>query len=202
MSPRFAPRSLLRASTQFTAPARPWSRSFVSTPRLQKTAIVTGSARGMLVKVPASTLIPCSLFDSGKAIAIRLAEDGYDVTVNDIAHNKAQAEEVVSHIRSLGRKSALVIGDVSKRADVRNIVKTSVQELGPLDTMVANAGIAQVKPLLKLTDEDFRRMFEVNVYGVFHCYTEAAKQMIEQGGGGKLIGCARYVSSLLGMPAC
>ncbi|KAB2574357.1 Short-chain dehydrogenase/reductase SDR [Lasiodiplodia theobromae] len=178
MSPRFAPRSLLRASTQLTAPpARPWSRSFVSTPRLQKTAIVTGSARGI-----------------GKAIAIRLAEDGYDVTVNDIAHNKAQAEEVVSHIRSLGRKSALVIGDVSKRADVRNIVKTSVQELGPLDTMVANAGIAQVKPLLKLTDEDFRRMFEVNVYGVFHCYTEAAKQMIEQGGGGKLIGCASIVA--------
>ncbi|KAL1645518.1 hypothetical protein SLS58_003827 [Diplodia intermedia] len=175
MPARFAPRLLLRASTPTVA--RPWSRSFVSSSRLQKTAIVTGSARGL-----------------GKAIAIRLAEDGYDVTVNDMAHNKAQAEEVVSHIRHLGRKSTLAIGDVSKRADVKNIVDTSVKELGPLDTMVANAGIAQVKPLLKLTDEDFRRMFEINVYGVFHCYTEAAKQMIEQGGGGKLIGCASIVA--------
>lgn len=74
------------------------------------------------------------------------------------------------------------------------MVETSVQELGPLDTMVANAGIAQVKPLLQLTDDDFRRMFEVNVYGVFNCYTEAAKQMIDQGGGGKLIGAASIVA--------
>ncbi|EOD52750.1 putative acetoin dehydrogenase (diacetyl reductase) protein [Neofusicoccum parvum UCRNP2] len=142
-----------------------------------KTAIVTGSARGI-----------------GKAIAIRLAEDGYDVTVNDIPHNQAQAEEVVSQIKNLGRKSTLVVGDVSKRADVKQVIETSVKELGPLDTMVANAGIAQVKPLLKLTDDDFRRMFEVNVYGVFNCYIEAAKQMIEQGGGGKLIGAASIVA--------
>ncbi|KAK7708380.1 hypothetical protein SLS57_008961 [Botryosphaeria dothidea] len=183
MSARIIPRTLLGASSRFSAfskvssVASAYSRSFASSPQLHKTAIVTGSARGI-----------------GKAIAIRLAQDGYDVTVNDIAHNQRQAEEVVSQIKDLGRKSTLVVGDVSKRADVKNIVDTSVKELGPLDTMVANAGIAQVKPLLKLTDDDFRRMFEVNVNGVFYSYIEAAKQMIEQGGGGKLIGCASIVA--------
>jgi len=63
-----------------------------------------------------------------------------------------------------------------------------------LDTMVANAGIAQVKGLLELTEQDLRTMFEVNVYGVFNCYSAAAKQMIKQGNGGKLLGAASIVA--------
>ena len=59
--------------------------------------------------------------------------------------------------------------------------------------MIANAGIAQVKALLDLTEDDVRRMFEVNVFGGFNCYSAAAKQMIKQGTGGKLVGCARYL---------
>lgn len=59
--------------------------------------------------------------------------------------------------------------------------------------MIANAGIAQVKALLDLTEDDVRRMFEVNVFGVFNCYSAAAKQMIKQGSGGKIVGAARYV---------
>ena len=57
--------------------------------------------------------------------------------------------------------------------------------------MVANAGIAQVKPLLDLTHADLRRMFEINVFGVFNSYGSAAKEMIKQGSGGKIIGAAR-----------
>lgn len=83
------------------------------------------------------------------------------------------------------------IADVSKLEQVQEVVQTSVDNLGPLNTMVANAGIAQVKQLLDLTEEDVRRMFEVNVFGVFNCYSTAAKQMIKQGGGGKVIGAAR-----------
>ena len=60
--------------------------------------------------------------------------------------------------------------------------------------MIANAGIAQVKPVLELTEDDVRRMFEVNVFGLFHSYRVAAKQMIKQGTPGKIIGCARFVS--------
>jgi len=73
------------------------------------------------------------------------------------------------------------------------LIEASVKHLGPLNVMIANAGIAQVKALLDLTEDDVRRMFEVNVFGVFNCYSAGAKQMIKQGTGGKLIGCARYV---------
>ena len=70
--------------------------------------------------------------------------------------------------------------------------------------MIANAGIAQVKPLLDLTEDDVRRVFEVNVFGLFNSYSVAAKQMIKQGSPGKIIGCARFVFlkpyKLLGCP--
>ncbi len=72
------------------------------------------------------------------------------------------------------------------------MISASVAALGPLTVMVANAGIAQVKPLLELSEDDVRRIFEVNVFGVFNCYNAAAKQMIKQGGGGKILGAARF----------
>lgn len=93
----------------------------------------------------------------------------------------------------MGRKSIGHVADVSNLQQVEQLVQKSVQELGPLNVIIANAGIAQVKALLDLTEEDMRRMFEVNVFGVFNCYSTAAKQMIKQGGGGKIIGAARYV---------
>lgn len=99
---------------------------------------------------------------SGKAIALRLANDGYDVCINDVATNKAGCDEVVKEIKGLGRKAFAFTADVSNLQEVQEMVKASVSELGPLSTMVANAGIAQVKGLLELTEQDFKRMFEVN----------------------------------------
>lgn len=61
------------------------------------------------------------------------------------------------------------------------MIKETVAQLGPLTLMVANAGIAQVKPLLKVTEEDIDKVFNVNFKGVFNCYTQAARQMIAQG---------------------
>jgi NAD(P)-dependent dehydrogenase (short-subunit alcohol dehydrogenase family) len=98
----------------------------------------------------------------------------------------------VKEIQALGRKSYGHAADVSKLSEVESLVEASVKNLGNLNLMVANAGIAQVKALLDLTEDDVRRMFEVNVFGVFNCYTTGAKQMIKQGSGGKLLGCARY----------
>ena len=97
----------------------------------------------------------------------------------------------MSEIKSMGRKAVYYLADVSKLSEVEKMVETSVSQLGPLNTMVANAGIAQVKALLDLTEEDLKRMFEVNVYGVYNCYSSAAKQMIKQGSGGKILGAAR-----------
>ncbi|KAE9373362.1 acetoin dehydrogenase-like protein [Stipitochalara longipes BDJ] len=139
--------------------------------------IVTGSSRGI-----------------GKAIAIRLAEDGFDVCINDIPANQAGIDETVKEIRALGRQSYGHAADVSKLSEVEGLIEASVQHLGPLNVMIANAGIAQVKALLDLTEDDVRRMFEVNVFGVFNCYSAAAKQLIKQGTGGKLVGCASIVA--------
>ena len=100
--------------------------------------------------------------NSGKAIALRLANDGYDVCINDIAGNKSEAEEVAKQVQSVGRKSFVYTADVSNLGEVQSLVQASVSELGPLNTMVANAGIAQVKALLDLEEQDLKRMFEVN----------------------------------------
>jgi NAD(P)-dependent dehydrogenase (short-subunit alcohol dehydrogenase family) len=143
---------------------------------MTRTVIVTGSARGI-----------------GKSIALRLAQDGYDVCINDVSANQAGIDEVVKEIQATGRKSTGFVADISVLAEVEKLVQHSVKELGPLDTMIANAGIAQVKALLDLSEQDLRRMFEVNVFGVYNCYSTAAKQMIKQGTAGKLLAAARYV---------
>ncbi|KAI5861403.1 hypothetical protein GGS23DRAFT_576634 [Durotheca rogersii] len=130
----------------------------------KRSVIVTGASRGI-----------------GRAVAVRLARDGYDVCVNDIPAQAAACEEVAAEIRSLGRQAHVGIADVSSRDQVRELVQSSVQNLGPLSTMIANAGILQVKPLLELTEADFARVFAVNVYGVHNCFAEAGAQMIRQG---------------------
>lgn len=89
--------------------------------------------------------------------------------------------DVVQEIKSLGRNACGAIADVSDASQVEQMIQKSVEELGPLDTMVANAGIAQVKPLLELTTEDWMRMLSINVMGVQNCFSMAAKQIIRQG---------------------
>ena len=80
---------------------------------------------------------------------------------------------------------------MTKIEEVEKMIETSVQALGPLNLMVANAGITQVKPLLEVTQEDWTRMFDVNARGVFNCYQAAAKTMVKQETGGKIVGAAR-----------
>lgn len=145
-----------------------------NTPRV---ALVTGASRGI-----------------GKAIALRLADDGLDVAINDIAANKAGAEAVAAEIRAKGRRSAVALADVSVEAEVQGMVDAVAGELGKLDVMVANAGIANVASLLEVSLETWERIMAVNLRGVFLSYTSAARQMIKQGGGGKIIGAASIVA--------
>ncbi|QWF77861.1 acetoin reductase [Amycolatopsis sp. CA-230715] len=144
---------------------------------MSKNVLVTGAAQGI-----------------GKAIALRLAADGHDVAVNDIAANEAALKAVAEQIRAEGRRSAAVTADVSDPDSVSGMVAETVRAFGSLDVMIANAGIAQVLPLLEVTPADWDRMMAINARGIFLCYQAAAKQMIAQGGGGKIIGAASIVA--------
>jgi len=131
-------------------------------------ALVTGGARGI-----------------GRGIALRLSSDGHDVAVADLPSMRGESDAVAGEVSGL----ALDV-DVSDPGQVDAMVAATVDRFGRLDVMVANAGIAQVAPLLDVTPEDFDRLMAVNLRGVFLCYTAAARQMIAQGGGGKIIGAA------------
>ncbi|PBK80253.1 NAD(P)-binding protein [Armillaria gallica] len=134
-------------------------------------ALVTGSARGM-----------------GRAIALRLASDGFNVAVNDIASQKDNLEALRGEIEELGKKAFIYIADVSKEDEVKAIVDETVEVLGRLDVMVANAGICPgVSGLMNTTAEQWDHIFAVNTRGIFLCYKYAAIQMIKQGRGGRII---------------
>ena len=139
---------------------------------------------------------------SGEAIVRRLAKDGYHVCVNDVSANQEGIDKLVKELNSThGEGSAIgVAADVTKSSEVEKMIEESVQKLGPLTIMIANAGIAKVKPILEVSDEEARQIFDVNYFGVWNCYTRAAKQMIKQGPvaegttGYKIIGCASIVA--------
>lgn len=148
----------------------------------QKIALVTGAGRGI-----------------GRAIALRLAHDGFNVVINDV--NLDNAYSVVKEVKELGRESFAVQADVSKRDEVFSMVNQVVERFGQLDVVVSNAGIAQVKSLLEVTEEDMKTIFNVNVFGVLYCLQAAAEQMKKQKRG-KIISAASIASykgfSLLG----
>jgi len=136
-------------------------------------AHITGAARGI-----------------GKAIALRLAQDGHDIAISDLPSMRDELNDTLKEIESLGVKAIALTGDVTNPQDVRGLVEDTAAQLGSLDVMVANAGIAQTKALLDVTPEEYDRVHAVNGRGVFLTYTEAARQMIKQGRGGKIIGAS------------
>ena len=146
-------------------------------------AHVTGAARGI-----------------GKAIALRLAQDGHDVAASDLPSMKDELAVTRKELEEHGVRAAALTGDVSDPDSVRRLVADTADELGSLDVFVANAGIAQTKALLDVTPEEYDKVHAVNGRGVFLCYTEAARQMIKQGTGGKIIG-ACSIAGHKGFPA-
>ena len=135
------------------------------------TALVTGAGRSI-----------------GRSIALRLARDGHAVAVNDV--NKAGAESVAAEIDAAGGRAVALPADVTDRDAVFAMVDRAAEELGSLDVMVANAGIAQVKTLLEVTPEDLETIFRVNVFGVVYCMQAAAERFVAQGTKGKIISAA------------
>jgi meso-butanediol dehydrogenase / (S,S)-butanediol dehydrogenase / diacetyl reductase len=144
----------------------------VSTTLFSRSALVTGAARGI-----------------GRAIAERLVKDGLVVSVADLPSAKDQVDIVVATLG--GPEIALGLSvDVTDAASVDAAVADHVRHFGGLDVMVANAGVAVTAPLLETTAAQWQETMDVNVKGVLHCYQAAARQMIAQGRGGRLIGAA------------
>ncbi len=157
------------------------SSSRATRPPEQRVALVTGAARGI-----------------GRAIALRLAADGVDVAVNDLPAADGELHRVAEEIRGLGRRSVAVAADVSDANSVEEMVERVVDELERLDVMVANAGIVHVAPLLEVTVNEWNHIMAINARGVFLCYQAAARQMIRQGKGGKIIGAASIAAHKAG----
>jgi NAD(P)-dependent dehydrogenase (short-subunit alcohol dehydrogenase family) len=129
-----------------------------------RAALVTGAAQGI-----------------GRAIAERLAGEGAHVVLLDV--DGALAEAVATELREGGLSAAAVVGDISRREDVRQAVAFALERFGRLDILAANAGIADGEPFLEITDASWRRIIDVNLTGTFFCIQEAARAMISAGGG-------------------
>jgi 3-oxoacyl-[acyl-carrier protein] reductase len=129
-----------------------------------KTAVVTGASKGI-----------------GAAIAKGLAAEGAAVVVN-YASSKDGADRVVADIKAKGGKAIAVQGDVAKAADVEKIFAKTKQAFGRLDILVNNAGVYKWSPLDEVTEEDFHRLFNINVLGLLLATKEAAKLFGDEGG--------------------
>lgn len=142
-----------------------------------KTALITGAGRGI-----------------GQAIAERLADDGFNIIIADVPEAKENVDKVVTSIQDRGRDAVGVFGDVADPTDVARFLSEGTAALGNLDVFIANAGIAQVDPILDVQPAALDRMLDVNIKGVYYCYQAAARQFIAQGTSGKIIGAASIVA--------
>ncbi|KEH99358.1 3-ketoacyl-ACP reductase [Clostridium botulinum C/D str. BKT12695] len=130
-----------------------------------KNAIVTGSSRGI-----------------GKAIAIKLAELGANIILN-YRSDVASVEEVIREIESKGVKVIAIQGDISNFEDAKKIVDEAKEKLGSIDILVNNAGITKDTLLMRMKEEDFDKVIEVNLKGVFNCTKNVVPIMMKQRSG-------------------
>ncbi len=126
-----------------------------------QTAVVTGGARGI-----------------GKAIALRLAREGVNIAVADIGAGEAEAAAV--ELRGHGVRAIALGMNVSSSADVQKAMETVVKETGRLDILVNNAGITKDALLIRMKEEDWDAVLDINLKGVFLCSKEAVKYMSKQ----------------------
>lgn len=141
-----------------------------------KLALVTGAAQGI-----------------GKAVALLLAREGADVAVSDV--NIEKAEETCREIQSLGRNAMAINVDVRRADDVEKMVQAIMERFGRIDILVNNAGIARDKLILRMTEEDWDAVLDVNLKGTFHCTKAVIKHMSKQRSG-KIVSIASVVGEM------
>lgn len=141
-----------------------------------KVAIVTGSSRGI-----------------GRAIALRLSQEGASVVVN-YAKGAEAAQDVVSAIEAAGGKALAVQADVSKTAEICNLFDRALETYSQVDILVNNAGVILYKPVAEVTEAEFDNLFAINVKGTFFACQEAAKRMAD---GGRIVNFSSSTTAML-----
>jgi 3-oxoacyl-[acyl-carrier protein] reductase len=126
-----------------------------------KVAVVTGAARGI-----------------GKAIALHLAELGCHVVVSDVLLEEAQS--TAEEVQAKGVRGVAIRADVSNPQEADNLVEQTVAQFGRIDILVNNAGITRDGLLVRMKDEDWQKVIDVNLRGTFNCLRAAARPMMRQ----------------------
>jgi 3-oxoacyl-[acyl-carrier protein] reductase len=129
-----------------------------------KVVIITGARRGM-----------------GRSHALAFAKEGAKVVVSDISLE--DCEKVVQEIKKLSGEAMAIKCDVANKKEVEEMVKKAIEKWGRIDVLVNNAAIAQFKPFLEMTEEDWDRTMEVNLKGYFLCAQAVAREMVKQKSG-------------------
>ncbi|MCQ4795462.1 3-oxoacyl-[acyl-carrier-protein] reductase [Anaerofustis stercorihominis] len=131
----------------------------------RKTAVVTGAGRGI-----------------GRAIAIALAKDGYNVVINYNGSGE-KAEKVAIECREYGMNAITVKANVSDFSESEELIKKAIEEFGSIDVLVNNSGITRDNLLLRMKEEDFNDVIDVNLKGTFNTIKHATRQMMKQKSG-------------------
>lgn len=136
-----------------------------------KVALITGAGRGI-----------------GQAMALRLAQEGAHVVAADI--DAELAADTASKVAALGCRSLALSVDVTSQADIDRMIGRSVEGLGRIDILMNNAGVIRIQELLNITADDWDFVCNVNLKGAFFVLQAVARQMIQQGQGGKIVNTA------------
>ncbi|MDH4176434.1 MAG: SDR family oxidoreductase [Thermoleophilia bacterium] len=147
-----------------------------------RVAVITGAASGI-----------------GAATARLFAEAGARVVLGWYPGDPHDVTPVAEAVTAAGGTAVAVEVDVSRAADVERLVRVALDELGGLDVVVANAGIARRVPSAELSDDDFRRLLDVDLIGVFRCFREAIPHM-RAAGGGRLLATSSIAGAHYGWP--
>jgi 3-oxoacyl-[acyl-carrier protein] reductase len=141
-----------------------------------RVALITGAAQGI-----------------GKSVALLLAQNGADIVISDI--NLEKAEETAKEIESIGSKAIAIKVDVANLKDVERMVESILEKFGKIDILVNNAGITRDKLILRMTEEDWDAVLNVNLKGTFNCTKAVVRHMAKQRSG-KIVNIASVVGEM------
>jgi 3-oxoacyl-[acyl-carrier protein] reductase len=139
--------------------------------------LITGSARGI-----------------GKAIALELANHGAKIVINDILP-KNEIDKTLEEIRKSGDQAIGIRADITIFEEVESMVKEIINKFGKIDILVNNAGIIRDSLLIRMKEEDWDAVININLKGTFNCSKTVAKYMMRQKSGGKIVN----ISSVIGL---